>query len=653
MSSVDVPPQGDSAPSGSPQEKPVSTGETTSNSQTPDHPPVVATSGGTGANPALTLSIPAPAAPQAPAAPSASVSAPAAPSASSSVSAPAASSASDSAPALSAQTPAAPSIPTPSLLTLTPAAPPSEPSMQAADAQASESPSQELQQPQQDQAHPQYQHQQPQYVQSTQPPTRNPSQGSHDRGQGNRPVVSNTSRLFLGNLVTEATNREELSHIFSKYGKVLDVRLHRSFGFIQFDTPSAVTSAVQGERGLLIGGKRVDPSPATGSGNGNRDRDRGRDGYRRDDRRDDRRDRGRDDRRMDDRGRGYGYGRDRSPGRDREWDRRDRDYDRERRYDAPPPSGSYNRDPPRFDDRRARVPGQPPPAPKDGLVIKVLLLGGGQRRFAEFVATQVERTFVPYRLEMLDGRNLGQALRDAEENMSRYAVVVGREGESKEMVSLKMLIDKDDGRGGKCPTFQVGMEEMIDRIVQSERRLGFSSAGIPPPTPVGNEPDPQWSSYPTAPPAVPPHGGAHNYGAPPPSAPPSSQYPPQYPPYRPPPSEPSYSGSYGPPSSAPPPSYGGPPPPQHSGTGSYSSYPPPSSSYGSHPAPAAYEPPRYSAPAPSYSSGPAPSYGGGSAPSYSHHGGPPAASPNGSKPAFSSTQLEGLKNILKSVKGGQ
>lgn len=75
---------------------------------------------------------------------------------------------------------------------------------------------------------------------------------------------------------------------------------------------------------------------------------------------------------------------------------------------------------------------------------------------------------------MLDGRTLGQALRDAESNRSRYALIVGRDNARKQQVTAKMLHQRE---GGRCPTYDLTITELTDRIVRAERELGFLEAG--------------------------------------------------------------------------------------------------------------------------------------------------------------------------------
>ncbi|GBG29822.1 Hypothetical Protein FCC1311_060422 [Hondaea fermentalgiana] len=246
--------------------------------------------------------------------------------------------------------------------------------------------------------------------------------------------------------------------------------------------------------------------------------------------------------------------------------------------------------------------------------MELLLLGRGQRDFAEETARVLERTGVPYKLEMPDGRNLGSAIRDWETNNSRYGIIVGNTSVRTQRVTMKFLREHD--RSGKCYTVDATLPEMTDRILRSEEKLGHTytprgggpprdsgahshSYGAPPPY---NQPPPQQHSGYGAPP---PQGGAYGYGAPPPSqgygAPPPQGPPPSYGGYPvPPPQHPQHQQAppYGvPPSqhySAPPPQqpYGAPPPQQHQGY------------YGQHQPPAPQAPPPHS-----YGGPPPQSYG--------------------------------------------
>lgn len=61
-------------------------------------------------------------------------------------------------------------------------------------------------------------------------------------------------RIFVGNLASERTSKEEVTKLFSQYGEIIDIVIRKSFGFIQFDTPQAAQKAIQCENGRLLGG---------------------------------------------------------------------------------------------------------------------------------------------------------------------------------------------------------------------------------------------------------------------------------------------------------------------------------------------------------------------------------------------------------------
>ncbi|KAJ3264291.1 hypothetical protein HDU77_008853 [Chytriomyces hyalinus] len=187
------------------------------------------------------------------------------------------------------------------------------------------------------------------------------------------------TRLFIGNLITERTDVFEIAAIFANYGDIIEVLLKRSFGFVQFTDPVALSEAIRLEQGRVIGGGKVElkisrdkpvyptrndrerspvrrdsksdlrdgrTRPNSGRDR-SRSRDRGkvverekeRDRDRRDDR-DYRRDDKRDDRKED------RYSSDRRDDRDRDRKRYDNDDDKyKRRFD--------DRHDDRFDDRRS------------------------------------------------------------------------------------------------------------------------------------------------------------------------------------------------------------------------------------------------------------------------------------------------------------
>ena len=71
---------------------------------------------------------------------------------------------------------------------------------------------------------------------------------SNKRFQSRTQEERNRCRLFIGNLATDKTSKEEVDSIFRRYGNILDVSFYRSFGFVQYDSERAVMDAIKGER---------------------------------------------------------------------------------------------------------------------------------------------------------------------------------------------------------------------------------------------------------------------------------------------------------------------------------------------------------------------------------------------------------------------
>lgn len=184
---------------------------------------------------------------------------------------------------------------------------------------------------------------------------------------GATPGRRGSTRLFVGNLKSEALTKREFREMWEKYGEVMEVAIHRSFGFVQFAQPEALQAAIQGEQGRMIGGKPIDLQEAKNESRRGFDRSRQQQQrrpmmhHRRDarDSREHSRDRGsRDDRdRRDHRRRS----RSRSPRRDRRDDRGGRANPRGERH---------------------RSGGQQPRevlTPHNGAVVTLILLGEQQR----------------------------------------------------------------------------------------------------------------------------------------------------------------------------------------------------------------------------------------------------------------------------------
>lgn len=255
-------------------------------------------------------------------------------------------------------------------------------------------------------------------------------------------------RIFVGNLEAEKVTRDEFKSIFEAHGQVVEVSLHSSYGFVQFAKEEDMQKAMEAEQGRLIGSRKIDIERAKEKRRNRKDRDR-------------------------DFRNGNGNKRRRDYGRDRDFGGRGRRRTNNSHFNGPKPA----------------LP------PKDGSVMKIILLGEMQRDFAESVANKIRKNVIPVELEMLDGRNLSQALRDAEANRSRYVCIVGRENINKGTTTIKLLHLREEGN--RCPTYDLETEDLVDLVVSEEKRLGFDVG--PKPLAYGNTPGP---GYPLANPAM-------------------------------------------------------------------------------------------------------------------------------------------------------
>ncbi|XP_066442820.1 nuclear receptor coactivator 5 isoform X1 [Eleutherodactylus coqui] len=65
-------------------------------------------------------------------------------------------------------------------------------------------------------------------------------------------------RIFVGNLPTESMSREDMGDLFSKYGKIIALTMFHHYGFVQYERKEDAEAAVQGERGRMYKGSRLD-----------------------------------------------------------------------------------------------------------------------------------------------------------------------------------------------------------------------------------------------------------------------------------------------------------------------------------------------------------------------------------------------------------
>ena len=72
----------------------------------------------------------------------------------------------------------------------------------------------------------------------------------------NDPKLMN-SRVFLGNFPAEGMTRKEVEDVFSEFGKVLGISLHKTYGFVQFDNEDNAKAAVKEWNGKTLKGLKL------------------------------------------------------------------------------------------------------------------------------------------------------------------------------------------------------------------------------------------------------------------------------------------------------------------------------------------------------------------------------------------------------------
>lgn len=65
------------------------------------------------------------------------------------------------------------------------------------------------------------------------------------------------SRVFIGNLASDEVSRQDVETLFTSYGKVLGVSLHKSYGFVQFDTEESAKKSVKAMHGHMFHGLKM------------------------------------------------------------------------------------------------------------------------------------------------------------------------------------------------------------------------------------------------------------------------------------------------------------------------------------------------------------------------------------------------------------
>lgn len=66
-----------------------------------------------------------------------------------------------------------------------------------------------------------------------------------------------SARVFVGNLAAEKVSRQEVEKMFTNYGKILGISLHKSYGFVQYEEESSAKEAVKELNGTTLHGLRL------------------------------------------------------------------------------------------------------------------------------------------------------------------------------------------------------------------------------------------------------------------------------------------------------------------------------------------------------------------------------------------------------------
>ena len=65
-------------------------------------------------------------------------------------------------------------------------------------------------------------------------------------------------RVFVGNINTNSVSKQLLSRIFSKYGYITAISMHRGFAFVQFNDYYCACAAASAMNGNMIGDQYAD-----------------------------------------------------------------------------------------------------------------------------------------------------------------------------------------------------------------------------------------------------------------------------------------------------------------------------------------------------------------------------------------------------------
>ena len=75
------------------------------------------------------------------------------------------------------------------------------------------------------------------------------------------------ARLFVGNINPNITRRRDIIELFSEYGDVLGVSLHKGFAFVQMDRESSANRAINNMDNCFLKGSRLGKVPKQSAAN--------------------------------------------------------------------------------------------------------------------------------------------------------------------------------------------------------------------------------------------------------------------------------------------------------------------------------------------------------------------------------------------------
>ena len=65
------------------------------------------------------------------------------------------------------------------------------------------------------------------------------------------------SRVFVGHLDTDNITKDDVQRLFSPYGRVIGVALHKGYGFVQYDNADSATAAIKEAHGTPVGSMKI------------------------------------------------------------------------------------------------------------------------------------------------------------------------------------------------------------------------------------------------------------------------------------------------------------------------------------------------------------------------------------------------------------